>query len=322
MSAELINQKIWQAVKKIKAQIVAGNFLDNRQLTEICKEHFISLIDAKSEMHRIHDILETAVNLYFFEKYAGSIIKNKYETLSEIESLTQKLPTQSWRDGEQTIYQQFSTPPELAFVMYKFIKPAKDSFALEPSAGTGCIANWLKIAGCRVEVNEISARRRQLLELQKYKPHSHNAEFLNDLLDPKIKPDFIVMNPPFSTSGGRTKKRDTNFGFRHVESALLRLNDGGRLVCLLGADNCLKTDKGKSFWNRVGQEYKVYCFLVVPQKAFYKHGTTFQTVVIIIDKFPSVEIANSQNPNKPQTIEFCTLKEMLQFSDAFNLTNF
>lgn len=180
----------------------------------------------------------------------------------------------------------------------------------------------MKITGCRVEVNEISARRQQLLEFQEYNPHSHNAEFLNDLLDPKIKPDFIVINPPFSASGGRTKKRDTNFGFRYVESALLRLNDGGRLVCLLGADSCLKTDKGKSFWNRAGQEYKVYCFLVVPQKAFYKHGTTFQTVIIIIDKPPLSQIASSRNNNKPQTIEFCSLNEMLQFSDAFNSTNF
>ena len=322
MSEEIIDQKIWQAVERIKALIVTGDFLDNRQLTKICKEHFIKLIDAKKEMHRIHDILETAVNLYLSEKYFDSIIKNKYETLSEIETLSRKLPTQSWRDTEQTIYQQFSTPPELAFVMSKFFEPTENSFALEPSAGTGCLANWLKIAGCRVEVNEISTRRRQLLELQGYKPHSHNAEFINDLLEAEIKPNLILMNPPFSTSGGRTRKGDSNFGFRHVESALLRLNAGGRLVCLLGADSCLKTDKGKSFWNRVAKEYNVHCFLVVPQKAFYKHGTTFQTVVIIIDKFSSAEIPSTRDTVKPQIIEFCNLKEMLQFSDAFNSTNF
>ena len=115
MSEEIINQKIWQAVERIKALNVTGDFLNNQRLTEICKEHFIKLIDAKKEMHRIHDILETAVNLYLFEKYFDSIIKNKYETLSEIENLSRKLPTQGWRDTEQTIYQQFSTPPELAF---------------------------------------------------------------------------------------------------------------------------------------------------------------------------------------------------------------
>lgn len=280
------------------------------------------MIDVKNEPHRIHDILETAVNLHLFENQVYSVDENKYETLEKLEILAQKLPTQSWRDTEQTIYQQFSTPPALGFVMCELLKPTEDSIALEPSAGTGFLAIWLKIARCRVKVNEISKRRRQLLELQGYNPYSHNAEFLDDLLDPEIKPDFILMNPPFSASGRRTRKGDTSFGFRHVESALLRLNPGGRLVCLLGGDGCLKTDKGKSFWNRIGREYKVHCFLVVPSKAFYKHGTTFQTVVIIIDKLPLSQIANSQDNNKTQTIEFCSLKEMLQFSDVFNSTNF
>jgi predicted RNA methylase len=322
MPADSTNQTLLHAVTKLKSQIANGEFPDNRQLIEVCKEHFINLIDVKKEPHRIHDILETAVNLYLFENYANTVNENKYETLQKLENLAQKLPTQSWRDGEQMTFQQFSTPPALAFVMCELLKPAKNSVALEPSAGTGSLANWLKIAGCRVEVNEISNRRRQLLELQGYDPQSHNAEFLNDLLDPKIEPDFILMNPPFSASGGRTKSGDTNFGFRHVESALLRLKPGGQLVCLLGAEDCLKTDKGKSFWNRIGKEYVVRSFLVVPAKAFYKHGTTFQTVVIIVDKPSLPQIASSRNNNKPQKIEFCSLNDMLQFSDAFNSTNF
>ncbi len=321
MPQESINQKLAQAVTRIKSEIETGNFPNNRQLVEVCKEHYINLIDVKNESHRLHDILETAVNLYWFEKHADSFRKNIYETLTELENLTQRLPTQNWRDGEQTALQQFSTPPALAFVMAQLLKTRKNSIALEPSAGTGCLANWLKIAGCRIEVNEISARRRQLLKLQAYKPHNLNAEFLDDLLEPKIKPDFILMNPPFSASGGRTNKSDTNFGFRHVESALLRLNPGGRLVCLLGANSCLKTDKGKSFWNRIGKEYKVHCFLIVPAKAFYKHGTTFQTIIIVIDKPPLAQIENSRNIDKPQIIEFCSFKEILQFSDAFNSTN-
>ncbi len=322
MSAESINQTLLQSVAIIKSQIATENFPDNRRLVEICKEHFINLIDAEKEQHRIHDVLETAVNSHLFEKYSGSANENKYETLAELENLAEKLPTQSWRDREQTIYQQFSTPSALAFVMCQLLKPAADSIAIEPSAGTGCLANWLKIAGCQVEVNEISKRRRQLLELQGYNPHNLNAEFLDDLLDPQIKSDFILMNPPFTASGGRTKRRDASFGFRHVESALSRLNPGGRLVCLLGANGCLKTHKGKSFWHRIGREYKIHCFLVVPARAFYRHGTTFQTVVIIIDKPPVARIASTRDTaDKPQIIEFCSLKEILQFSDGFNSTN-
>lgn len=322
MSYDSTKETLAQAVKRIKSEIAAANIPNNRQLVELCKEHCIELIDVKSDAHRIHDILETAVNLHWFEKYANAIEEDKFKTLVRIESLTQMLPTHSWRDGEQTVLQQFSTPPALAFVMSRLLNTSKNSIALEPSAGTGCLANWLKIAGCRVEVNEISACRCKLLEIQGYTPHNINAEFLNDLLDAEIKPDSILMNPPFSASGGRTDKRNAGFGFRHVESALSRLNPGGRLVCLLGANSCLKTEKGKSFWNRIGRQYKVRCFLVVPPKAFYKHGTTFQTVIVVVDKPPQAQTANYRNDDKTKTIEFCSLNEMLQFSDEFNSTNF
>ncbi len=139
---------------------------------------------------------------------------------------------------------------------------------------------------------------------------SVNAEFLDDLLPARIKPEYILMNPPFSASGGRTSTRDSNFGFRHVEAALLRLQPGGRLVALLGADACLETDKGKNFWHRVGREYRVHAFLIVPRGTFYKYGTTFQTVAVIVSK---PEINNQPNQLKPQIVESSNLSEMLRF---------
>ena len=130
--------------------------------------------------------------------------------------MTSKLPTQSWRGLEQTTLEQFSTPPALAYLLLLMLRPEAGKLALEPSAGTGSLAVWLRRAGCPTEVNEISERRKLLLELQNYVPFAVNAEFLDDLLPAQIKPDFILMNPPFSASGGRTSARDSNFGFQHV----------------------------------------------------------------------------------------------------------
>lgn len=155
------------------------------------------------------------------------------------------------------------------------------------------------------------------MEIQNYNPHNLNAEFLDDLLDEEIKPNFILMNPPFNSNGGRTKK-NSDFGFRHLESSLRRLTTGGRLVCLLGKETCINTTKGRIFWNRIQREYKIRVFLTVPSKAFYKHGTTFETVIIIIDKLPPNKIENSQNEQKPLLLEFCSLAEILQFSESFN----
>lgn len=307
-------ERIKAAIETVKLRLSKNNFIDNKQLVRICKDYDISLVESDGDPHLVHEILETSVNLHLREAewLKPSVTKNKHEILAYLEDLTRKLPPQSWRGQEQKELQQFSTPPALAFLMAQMLRPKAGKLALEPSAGTGNLAIWLKNAGCLTEVNEISARRKTLLELQDFEPHSVNAEFLNDLLPNQIKPEYILMNPPFSSSGGRTKARDSNFGFRHVEAALQRLQPSGRLVALLGADACFKTDKGKTFWHRINLEYRVHAFLIVPREVFYKYGTTFRTVVVIVSK---PEINNQSNQIKPQIFDSTNLGEMLCFAD-------
>ena len=318
---EPLRSRIKTAIEIVKSSLAKDDFPNNKRLIEICADYGIGLVDsATGEPHLVHEVLETAVNLYLSETEPLNALdaQNKCETLARLEHLTNKLPPQSWRGLEQVNLQQFSTPPALAFLLAQILKPEAGKIALEPSAGTGSLAVWLKNAGCLTEVNEISARRKLLLELQGFEPHAVNAEFLNDLLPARIKPDYILMNPPFSASGGRTKMRDSRFGFRHVEAALLRLNPGGRLVALLGADACLKSDKGKNFWQRISREYKVRAFLILPQKVFYKYGTTFQTVTVIVHK-PAAH--NRPNQSRPSVARFSSLSEMLGFNEGFETTN-
>ena len=312
--SRLQTELIKAAIETVKSRLAKDDFPDNKQLAQICKDYDIRLVDAGGDPHLIHEILETSLNIHLSEAewLKSPDTKNKHDILARLEDLTSKLPPQSWRGQEQIVLQQFSTPPALGFLMLQMLRPEAGKPALEPSAGTGSLAVWLKKAGCRTEVNEISTRRKTLLELQNFEPHSVNAEFLDDLLPARIKPQYILMNPPFSASGGRTNTRDSNFGFRHVEAALLRLQPGGRLVALLGADACLKTDKGKNFWDRVGKEYLVHAFLIVPRETFYKYGTTFQTVAVIVSK-PAVN--NQPNQLKPQIVESSNLSEMLRFAE-------
>ena len=309
-------ERIQAAIETVKSRLSKDDFPNNKQLVEICKDFGIPLVDSNGDPHLVHEILETSLNLHLSEaEWLKPLeIKNKYEILARLEDLTRKLPTQNWRGREQINLQQFSTPPALAYLLLRMLRPEAGKLALEPSAGTGGLAVWLRKIGCQTEVNEISARRKLLLELQNFDPYSVNAEFLDDLLPAQIKPDFVLMNPPFSAGGGRTGGRDSNFGFRHVEAALLRLQPGGRLVALLGADACLETNKGKKFWHRVGREYRVHAFLIVPRGAFYKYGTTFQTVAVIVSK---PEINNQPNQLKPQIVESSNLCEMLRFVDDF-----
>ena len=309
-------ERLRAAIETVKSRLSKDDFPSNKQLARICKDFGVSLVDSDGDPHLFHEILETSLNFHLSEAEWLKPLetKNKSEILARLEDLTSKLPTQSWRGREQINLQQFSTPPALAYLLLRMLRPEPGKLALEPSAGTGSLAVCLRRAGCRTEVNEISARRRLLLELQNFAPYSVNAEFLDDLLPAQIKPDFVLMNPPFSAKCRREGARDSNFGFRHVETSLLRLQPGGRLVALLGADACLKTDKGKKFWHRVGREYRVHAFLIVPRGAFYKYGTTFQTVAVIVSK---PEINNQPNQIKPQIVESSNLSAMLRFVNDF-----
>jgi type I restriction-modification system DNA methylase subunit len=309
-------ERLRAAIETVKSRLSKDDFPSNKQLVEICKDFGVRLVDSDGDPHLIHEILETSLNLHLSEAEWLKPLetKNKHEILARLEDLTRKLPPQSWRGLEQTTLQQFSTPPALAYLLLLMLRPEAGKIALEPSAGTGSLAVWLKNAGCPTEVNEISTRRKTLLEVQNFEPHWVNAEFLDDLLPAGVKPDYVLMNPPFSASGGRTNARDSNFGFRHVEAALRRLQPGGRLVALLGTESCLKTDKGRKFWHRINQEYRVHAFLIVPREVFYKYGTTFQTVAVIVSK---PEINEQPNKTKPQIVELSNLSEMLRFAGDF-----
>lgn len=314
-------QQLLLAVEKIQTQIEKGEFPNNKKLIEICAEQNINLIENLSEPHLIHEILETAVNRHLLNTYNAESMNSekKFEILAELEDLTKNLPPQSWRGQDQITYQQFSTPPPLGFVMAQMLKPQKGMTALEPSAGTGCLALWLKIAGCTIFVNEISERRRELLEMLDFAPTRADAEFLDELLPDDIKPDLILMNPPFSASGGRVKNADSNFGFRHVKSALTRLNENGRLVALLGSDALLKSGKGCKFLDEIRTEYSLKAVFTLPKTAFYKYGTNFQTVVVCIEKRDLTSGENQFQRVREASLEInCrSLEECLSFSDVF-----
>ena len=319
--SEISGQALTNAVEKTQHLIGNNIFPNNCEIIEICSEENINLIDVKNDPHFIHEILETAVNRYLTQKFNINSIKpeNSCRILTELENLTEKLPPQSWRGIEQTGYQQFSTPPAIAFVMAQILKPDKRKTALEPSAGTGSLAIWLRIAGCVTFVNEISERRRRLLEMQSYQPTKVDAEFLDDLLPAEIEPDYILMNPPFSSTGGRMKNNNSNFGFRHIKSALGRLKTGGRLVALMGSDTITESNKGRHFINEIATDYDLRAIINLPKNAYYKYGTSFQTCIVCIKK-PEMSTIEKKVVKRQNVLEAncLNLEECLSFMNVFD----
>lgn len=310
-----------KTIRRLSKTLKENRELTNFDLIKICEDHGINLIGQNKDLHFLHELLEVAVNFYITEKYQSNSLKDEFVCkliFRNLIKLEKGLPPQSWRSREQLLFQQFSTPPTIAFLMMKILNPSQDEAILEPSAGTGSLATWLKLSGCRIYLNELAERRRELLELQGFKPTAFNAEFLNDLLPDEIKPDGVLMNPPFSSTGGRTKIKDSNFGFRHLQSALSRLKQGGKMVALLGTESGTKTDKAKGFWKRIAVENEIKAFIHLPQQAFYKYGTSIATSIICLRKNEAVDgkFVTERRQN-PLEVSCQTLDDGLNYTNIF-----
>ncbi len=315
-------EKVNRAIKEIEGKLKTKIKLSNFELLEIYKQCELRSLVSENDSHLAHEILEVAVNNFASENYCQKDFQTGYENsriLAELEALERRIPVQSWRSIEQLRLQQFSTPPTVAFVMTKILNPLSTDLILEPSSGTGSLATWLRIIGCSVHLNELSERRRAMLELQGYQPTAFNAEFLDDLMPEEIKPDGVLMNPPFTASGGRTKTGDSTFGFRHVKAALARLKNGGKLVAILGCAALTKSDKGRRFLSEIAAEQYLKAVINLPKDAFYKYGTTLPTSIICIKKRKPHEPTNSGTPLKNVLEINCrTLEEVFGLTALFD----
>ena len=184
------------------------------------------------------------------EKFAEKLLKTSDPQdvyLNILKSLISLLPTQTRRSTEQIRWQQFSTPLGIAFLLTFLLNFRAGDQVLEPSAGTGSLAVWASGLGLATHTNEINEQRRNLLESLGFKPTAYNGEFIHDFLPDKVEPDCILMNPPFLSNGGRTAINSSKFGFRHAESALERLKNGGKFGIILGNSAGLDTQTGEKF---------------------------------------------------------------------------
>lgn len=238
-----------------------------------------------------YDAMETAFNIHLGntekadwteQDAAWAISKTK-----ELTSRIRKLPTQTRRDEEMEEFQQFSTPPALSFVANWVANVKAYDVMGEPSAGTGDLAIWSKIAGAEIVLNELSPRRQALLSslFPKARLFKENAEQLDNVLPPDIKPTVIVMNPPFSSTAGRVRgQRDTSNGARHIEQALKRLQDGGRLVAVVGNGMAADRPAFANWWKEIEKKYTVRANVGIAGKEYAKYGTTFDNQLLVIDK--------------------------------------
>ena len=220
-----------------------------------------------------------AAQVLFLRKYGRAMREKAGSPAGQLAMLSRiagLLPTHTRRTQESEEFQQFSTPMPLAYVASIAAGLTGHDAVLEPSAGTGMLAVFAEIMGARMALNEIAETRAALL--RRLFPDSlvttHDAASIDDRLADDIAPSVVLMNPPFSAAlhvRGRVAQAD----FHHVRSALARLPRGGRLVAVTGHN--FPVDK-------LNGAVRFTC--VVDGSVYYKHGTSFDTRLTVIDKSP------------------------------------
>jgi tRNA G10 N-methylase Trm11 len=253
----------------------------------------------------LYDAMELAVNQYILE-FGGyeftSNIDDAKLVLQHIEFMLDKIPTQTKRTDDMVKLQQFSTPPNIAYVVNWLANITTNDKVLEPSAGTGSLAIWGKKAGAEVYVNEISDRRNEVLHQLPFDRYfTENAEQINNILPADVKPSVVVMNPPFSATTRMSKNATAN-AKKHIEQALKRLEPNGRLIVLTGNGMAEQKKSFYAWWKEIKAEYDVKANVTVDGKNYKKYGTQYDIQLIVIDKIgPTTERTKTgtyQNLNK------------------------
>lgn len=261
----------------VRGKLARGSKISSATLFDTAKAAYGgSMADGVFTPKDAYDAMELGVN-----KYILSLPNVSTQKMLDILDL---LPTQTKRTEEMIKYQQFSTPPSIAYLANYVANINSNDVMLEPSAGIGGIAVFAKRDGATVYVNELDPRR---LDIVKELPfdgfYNENAEQINNILGGEIQPSVIVMNPPFSSSSERNIK-GTKIGAKHIEQALQILAPGGRLVAIVGNGMAPDAPAFRQWWKDISAKYNVKANIGINGKNYTKYGTNFNIQMLVIDK--------------------------------------
>lgn len=200
-----------------------------------------------------------------------------------LEALAADLPTHTVRSESQLAFQQFSTPPALAYLAVHLARLTRQDIVLEPSAGTGIIASLVAAQTGRCILNELEPVRAQLLEaiFPAATVSRHDGAKLGALLAQTERPSAVVMNPPFSVSQSRGE--DPNTAARHLRAALDLVLPGGRIVAIMPDWFAPATRHGEMYC-RTLEGARVALSLRLDKGGYAKHGTGIAVRILVIDK--------------------------------------
>ncbi|MBN8847138.1 MAG: strawberry notch family protein [Sphingomonas sp.] len=277
------------AAARLLPTLEAGRQIDAAELRAAMSQAF-NASDAEGawDWKTGYDACEAATIL-FLRKYGRTILaRTPASSLSLIERIAGLLPSHTRRSETSQALQQFSTPPGLAYVAAVAAAVGPNDRVLEPSAGTGMLAIHAELARADLALNELAEVRATLLGrlFPGIAVSHHDAASIDDRLSSAVRPTVVLMNPPFSATADVDRAmKDT--ALRHIASALARLEPGGRLVAITGANCAPAAPAWRSAFAGLQEHGRVQFTAAIDGSVYARHGTSIATRLTVIDKIPA-----------------------------------
>ncbi|BBD70379.1 hypothetical protein NIES4072_67450 [Nostoc commune NIES-4072] len=276
------------------AQELAKVLIDNRPLStktvsSQMNRYFLGTAASGAwQWKDAYEAVEVAQILYLRHLGIKILSQQPQVVVQQLEELTALCPTHTRRSEESVQLQQFSTPLPLSFLVAKAGFIQATDLILEPSAGTGLLAQMAKLHSASLMLNELAPDRSKILRrLFPGTPlFSVNAEQINDYLVGKTQPSVVLMNPPFSASP-KINSRNPDATKSHINSALQRLADGGRLVTITANWFSPANPSWRETFVKWQDFARVLLSVGINGKVYSKHGTQIDTRITVIDKVPA-----------------------------------
>lgn len=295
---------VLSAARTLAGLIATGQCLSRRQVSAVLSEQFGgSDADGRWSVRDAHAALELAQVLWLRSNGGLGLDAEPKAAAEFFDLLDQAIPTQTNRSEEQIEWQQFATPPRIAWLAARACAFAPNELVLEPSAGTGMLALWAARARTRLAINEISPLRRDCLRVlfPEARISGHDGELIDELLPSTITPSVVLMNPPYSH--GLERGHDSRTGVRHLRSAWTRLQSGGRIVAIMPE----WFDTRRFLASLAGPA--TLRFNAAIERGFVKQGTSIATRLLVLDKVEAGE--------EPVFATNASFSELAAMIDAF-----
>jgi predicted RNA methylase len=213
---------------------------------------------------------------------ANGISRDTLTAISELEALDELLPNRRRRSDDGILLQQYSTPSPYGLIAARAAQISASDVVLEPTAGTGMLAVFARLAGATVLLNEIDGDRLALVRhLTDAVPTDHDARYLSALYKGE-KPTVVVMNPPFSIDHNLgADRRVRALALSHIDQAIRLLRRGGRLVAIVGSKQ--SPAEHPELWDDIAVRATVRAAIAVDGNTYKSMGTTFGTALVVLD---------------------------------------